>query len=134
MTKRQTPPGFMSNALVVVVKPSGPHHCARCLGSVHAFHTRLRGASNTRVPISARGSCSSSRLFFTSTLLLLHLQFTQIYVQSIEAFLPEAAVAFEPVVNALEGARFDSAGTPLCLAATRDQARALQHLEMLGDR
>src|SRR5258708_26944925 len=133
MTKRQTPPGLMSKALVVVVNPFGPHHCARCLGSVHASHTRWRGALNRRVPINARGSSSRSRLFFTPTLLLLRLQFTQIIIQPIEARLPEAAITLEPVVNALQCRGFDAARTPLRLAAARDQARALTHLEMLGN-
>ncbi len=72
-------------------------------------------------------------LFFASTLLLLRLQCAQIVVQSIEARDPEAAIAFEPVVDGLEGGRLDPARPPLRLAAARDEARALQHLEMLGD-
>src|SRR6185437_4162737 len=71
MTKRQMPPARNSNALVLVVKPSGPHHCARYLGSVHCCHTSLRGASNTRVPMIERGSRSRSILFVALTFLLL---------------------------------------------------------------
>src|SRR5262245_29218767 len=65
MTKRHTPPGRKSYACVVVVKPFGPHHCARCFGSVHTENTNARGASNTREPMIERGSRSRSILFFT---------------------------------------------------------------------
>ena len=36
------------------VKPFGPHQCSRRSGSVSAFHTSSRGASKTRVTISAQ--------------------------------------------------------------------------------
>src|SRR5256885_11683163 len=133
MTKRHTPPGRKSYALVVVEKPSGPHHCARCLGSVHAVHTSSRGASSTRVAMIDRGSCLRSRLFLALTLLLLGLQYLQIILQPIEAFLPQPAVALEPIVDLLDGVRLDAAGPPLRLAASRHEAGTLQHLEVLGD-
>src|SRR5438128_1291895 len=132
MTKRHTPPGRKLYALVVVEKPSGPHHCARCSGLVHAVHTSSRGASSTRVAMIDRGSCSRSTLFLALTLLLLGLQYLQIILQPIEAFLPQPAVALEPVVDVLEGVRLDAAGPPLRLAASRDEAGTLQHLEVLG--
>src|SRR5271155_2180208 len=82
MTKRHTPPGRKSKLWVVVVKPFGPHHCARCLGSVHAANTKSRGAANSRTPVIERGSLSRSRLFlaamsapFMFTLLLIVLGF-----------------------------------------------------------
>src|SRR5258708_27788882 len=102
MTKRQMQQGRMSNALVVVLKPCGPHHCAKCLGSVHTVHTRSRGASNTRVPMIDRESLSRSRLFLALTLRLLRLQFFQIVSQAIETLVPEAAILPKPVVNVLE--------------------------------
>src|SRR5258708_16573130 len=71
MTKRHTPPGLKSNALVVVRKPSGPHHCARCFGSVHTDQTRSRGASSSRLPTITFGSESRSMLFVAATFLLL---------------------------------------------------------------
>src|SRR5262245_27295616 len=71
-------------------------------------------------------------LCFTVTLLLLLLQFNQIFVEACEAFVPEAAIVFEPVGDILERRRLDAAGPPLCLATLRDQASALQHLEVLG--
>src|SRR6516162_5927505 len=60
MTNRQTSPGRKSKLKVVVVKPNGPHHCARCFGSVQAEKTGARGAANSRVPTIARGPCSRS--------------------------------------------------------------------------
>src|ERR1700704_992514 len=71
-------------------------------------------------------------LSLASTLLSLGLQLAQIVVQAVEALLPEAAIALEPVVDVLQRARLDAAGPPLLLAASCDQARALQDLEMLG--
>src|SRR6187455_1130030 len=144
MTKRHTPPGRMSNALVVVVKPSGPHHCDRCLGSVHAVHTSSRGASNSRMPTIARGSLSRSTLFLAATLALLGLlrilafgrlglQLAEIVLQAVEPLLPKPAIILEPLIDRLQRLRLDLAGPPLRLAAARDQACTLQHLEMLGD-
>src|SRR5260221_12788712 len=63
MTKRHTPPGLKSNALVVVRKPSGPHHFPRCFGSVHTDQTSSRGASSSREPPITFGSQSRSILF-----------------------------------------------------------------------
>src|ERR1700730_13084899 len=61
MMKRQTPPARKSNVCVVSEKPFGPHQCARCFGSVQASNTRLRGASNTRLPEITFGSSVRSR-------------------------------------------------------------------------
>src|SRR5487761_2594010 len=133
MTKRQTPPGLNSKAEVVVVKPSGPHHCARCCGSLKAENTSSRGASNTRVPTMERGSRSRSMLFVTLTLLSLGLQHLQVIVEAIEPLFPEPAIFGEPVVDRLECRRLELAGTPLRLTRTRDQPGVFQHLEMLGD-
>src|SRR5215469_10669390 len=149
MTKRQTPPGRKSKLEVVVVKPNGPHHCARCLGSVQAENTSARGATNSRVPTIARGSRSRSRplgaaifsvlrvWLVMATLLtcrrvpIFGLQFLQIGIQAIEAFVEKPPVMIEPVVDVLERAWLDPARPPLRFAAACDQAGALQHLEVL---
>src|SRR5580700_7882284 len=99
MTKRQTPPGRNSKRDVVVVKPFGPHHCARCFGSVHAANTSSRGASNSRMPMIARGSLCRSRLLFTAMFFTLGLrqlgfrrfglQYFQIGVEPIKTLLEE---------------------------------------------
>src|SRR6266581_4728060 len=135
MTKRHTPPGLKSNALVVVRKPSGPHHCARCCGSVHTDQTRSRGASSSRVPTITFGSESRSMLFVAATFLLLlfrglpfrrsGLQRTEVVLQAIQPLLPEPAVFLKPVVDALQRVEFDPAWPPLRLTAARDQAGVL---------
>src|SRR5438477_12069006 len=112
MTKRHTPPGLKSNALVVVWKPSGPHHCARCFGSVHTDQTSSRGASSSRVPSITFGSESRSMLFVAATFFLLLLlrgfpcrrigQRAEVVLQAIQPLLPEPAILLEPVVHALE--------------------------------
>src|ERR1700722_7031217 len=122
MTKRQTPPGRNSKRDVVVVKPFGPHHCARCLASVQTENTSSRGASNSRMPMIERGSLCRSRLFAAAMFLALRfrrfgLQDFQIGVEAIKALLEEPAIVFEPVVDALERLRLDAAGAGLRLAA-----------------
>src|SRR6478672_11245680 len=144
MTKRHTPPALKSNALVVVRKPSGPHHCERCFGSVHTDHTSSRGALTSRVPTITFGSESRSTLLVAATLLLLlfrglplrrfRLQRAEIILQPIEPLLPEPAIFLEPVVDALQRIQLDPARPPLRLAAAGDQAGMLQHLEMPRDR
>src|SRR4051812_41806744 len=114
MTKRQTPPGLKSNALVVVRKPFGPHHCARCFGSAHTDHTSSRGASISRDPSITFGSDSRSMLFLSATRLLqlfgfavvlrrFGLQSAQIVLEAIEPLFPEPAIFLEPVVHAFQG-------------------------------
>src|SRR5208282_3297591 len=49
MTSYIFPPGRTSHSQTGLVNPFGPHHCARCFGSVHALKTSSRGASNSRV-------------------------------------------------------------------------------------
>src|SRR5262249_36876917 len=112
----------------------GPHHCARCLGSVHTANTSSRGASNSRTAMIARGSCSRSRLFPAATSFLLRLQFAQVLVEAVEPFLPKRAIVFQPFVQRLERSGLNAAGAPLRLAAARDEPGTLQHLEMFGDR
>src|SRR5208282_5237743 len=114
MTKRQTPPERNSKREVVVEKPFGPHHCARCFGSVQTENTSSRGASNSRMPTIERGSRSRSRLLFTAMFLALGfrrfgLQNFQIDVEAIEALFEEPAIVFEPVVDVLERLRLDAA-------------------------
>src|SRR5262245_12072777 len=140
MTKRHTPPGRKSWACVVVVKPFGPHHCARCFGSVHTENTNARGASNTREPMIERGSRSRSILFFTVIvfyplgLFRLGLQYLQVVVEPIEPLFPESAILLEPLVGFPKSAHIDSAGTHLRIPATRDESGALEDLQVLGNR
>src|SRR3954467_14550375 len=47
------PPSRKANLMTRIVAPFGPHHCASASASVHAFHTRIRGASNTREMVNS---------------------------------------------------------------------------------
>src|SRR5262245_13675224 len=137
MTKRQTPPGRKSKACVVVVKPFGPHHCAKCAGSVHTENTNSRGASSTRVPMIERGSCSRSMLCLPAMrllpflLFLFGLQQFQIAVEAIEALFPKSAILLQPFIGFLESPHIDPAGAHLRIPRSRNKARTLQNLQML---
>src|SRR5437763_15291964 len=120
----------------IVVKPCGPHHCAACSASVQAANTTSRGASKTRVTVS---SCPDALLAPSS---LARIPFSprsprldpgQIFVQAVEAFLPEAAVILDPIGGIPERRRFEPARPPLRLAPARNEAGMLQHLQMLRD-
>src|SRR3990170_8559442 len=140
MQLRYLPPTRRSISQWGHVKPFGPHQLMKCSGSVQALHTSSRGASNTRSMTSA---CSvdvvgallaSAICVLLLSLLLTLLNLSEVFVQAIETLLPEAAISFQPFIGVLERARAEPAGAPLRLATARDQAGALQHLEVLGDR
>jgi hypothetical protein len=57
----------------------------------------------------------------------------QIVVQSIETGFPKPAIFFHSVRHLFEALRFDPAWKRLRFSTPRNQARALQHLKMLGD-
>src|SRR5262249_18779193 len=139
MTNRQTPPTRKSWEWVVVVKPFGPHHFAKCFGLVNAAKSNSGGASNMRVPMIERASLSRSILFSSAmsglplVLFSFGLQCPEVVIEPVETLLPETAVFFEPVVRFLERARIDAAGPHLGVAAARDQACTLEHFEMLGN-
>src|SRR5579872_844829 len=115
------------------VKPCGPHHCDRCSGCVHTLKTSARGASKTRVMTSSRDD-SVAAVLVAGILLLLLLHLAQIFFETIETLLPETPIVFDPLGGILERARLEPARTPLRLAPARDEPRALQYLEMLGNR
>src|SRR5207302_4253877 len=133
MQKRKAPPGRASILYDGIVKPWGPHQPTRCSGSVQALNTTRGGASKKRETTSSRCADSVATLLAAAMFLLLLFQLTQIVFQAIEALLPEAAIVLQPVGGVLERTRLEPAGTPLRLATARDQAGALQHLEVLGD-
>src|SRR5262245_47358845 len=136
MVRRQMPPGRTSISWMVVAKPCGPHHCARCCGSVQAANTSWRGASKMRVKMSSRSAVEAglTPVFFAGMLFLLGLQFLKVGVQTIEALFPELAVMFEPVGGAFKRRGVQTTGTPLCFAALADEAGAFEHAQVLGDR
>src|ERR1700722_17048731 len=98
MQQRNFPPTRKSISQNGAVKPFGPHHCITYFGSVHAFQTNARGASNTLV-ITIR-SISLAVLFSISDLLFLHLIYN--HIQLVEALFPESAIAKSPVTDCLD--------------------------------
>src|SRR5579871_6566584 len=95
MQQRNFPPTPKSILQTGEVKPFGPHHCITYFGSVHAFQTNSRGASKTLV--TTIRSVSVTVLFVISGLLFLHLIYD--YIQFVEAFFPESAIAKRPVAD-----------------------------------
>src|ERR1700737_5117354 len=87
-----------------------------------------------RVMTSSRSPASAAVLVLASMSVLLRFQLAEVIVQAIEAFFPEMPVVFQPIGGILERTRSERTGSPLRLAAAFDQAGALQHLEVLGDR
>src|ERR1700730_2410838 len=87
-----------------------------------------------RVMTSSRSPASAAVLVLAPKSVLLRFQLAEVIVQAIEAFFPEMPVVFQPIGGVLERTSFERAGSPLRLAAAVDQAGALQHLEVLGDR
>src|SRR5579859_3741154 len=135
MTSRQTPPGLTSISEMVVLNPLGPHQCARCRGSVQASNTSSRGASNRRVKTSSRSAAPAVALLaaIVVLLVLLGFQFAQVFLQTVEALLPEVAIVLHPVGDVFERRRLQPAGSPLGFPRARDQARAFERLEVLGN-
>src|SRR6266478_2596582 len=83
------PPGFSSSRWTIV-STLGPYQRGNSSGSVQAFHTSSRGASNTR------SSTYVGRSLTVASLRLATLQLFQQAVELIEPAGPEAAELFEP--------------------------------------
>src|SRR5260370_20855516 len=108
-----------------------------CSGSDHALHTRSRGASNTRDATISRLAVSATALFFAAfpdMFPLLAPELSQIFIEAIEAVLPEPAVVIDPAGDLLERRGIEAARTPLCIAAACDQAGLLEDFQVLRDR
>src|SRR5918992_4173826 len=127
--RRNVPPGLTSIVTVSsgVLQPCGPHHCTSCSGSVHALHTSSRGASYTRL-ISI--SCAVA----VSVIPVSLLHFVEVIAEAVEAALPKPAVAGQPVGGLLEGIALQARRAQLRRAASRYEAGALQHLQVLRHR
>src|SRR6476660_1943331 len=101
MQQRSFPPTRKSISQKGAVKPFGPHHCITYVGFVHAFQTNARGASKTLV--TTIRSASLTVLFGISDLRFLHSIYN--YIQFVEAFFPESAIANRPVADCLDRLR-----------------------------
>src|SRR3954454_21740283 len=110
MTKSHTPPTRNSNARVVVVNPSGPHHRDRCRTSVNASNTSSRGASMPReitISRSAVADCAGVPCPVVLIQLLLLpclLQVLHVRLQPVEALVPEPLEPAGPLVDRPEPA------------------------------
>src|SRR5947208_8374778 len=135
MQAENAPPTRRSPLFSVMVKPRGQDHCARCCGSVQTRNTRARGASNARRMVSSRSAAGATALFraLACMCFLQSLQFAEICVEALEAFLPVAAIALGPVGHLLERSGPQPAGPRLSLAAANDESGTLQHLQVLRD-
>src|SRR6266571_638665 len=127
------PPGRASNSATGMPTIFGPHHFCRCSGCVNTSKTRSRGASKTRSMTSSSIGISTT-LSLAAMSLLLHLQFLQVLVQTIEPLLPDHAIALDPFVDLFERARLERRRPPLRLLAARHKSRAFEHLEVLAHR
>src|SRR5690349_13633993 len=121
----------MSASLIVVVKPRGPNHLAKCSFSVQARKTRSRGASNTRASTISRSRAHVRSPLFASAMVvvLFHvlgfvvlscLQIAQVLVQSLEAVLPRAPRVLGPCRDLLQRFRSQPAGPALRISPARD--------------
>src|SRR5688572_4646388 len=61
------------------------------------------------------------------------LKLVEIGIHAVEAFVPEAAITFDPACHLLERPRFEPRRPPLRIAPAADQPCLLQHLQMPGD-
>src|SRR5262249_28827368 len=77
---------------------------------------------------------SSPLGFVVSTFHLPGFQLIKQRVEALEVALPDLPVTLQPAASFRERLAFDPAWPSLCLAAARNQARALQYLEVLGNR
>src|SRR5437773_8080639 len=127
------PPGRASNSAIGFPTIFGPHHFWLCSGCVNTSNTRSRGASKTRSTTSSFVGTSTT-LSPAAMALLLHLQFLQVLVQTIEPLLPDDAITLDPLVDLLERACLERRGPPLRLFAARHESRAFEHLDVLTHR
>src|SRR6476661_9137289 len=97
MQQRSFPPTRKSISQKGAVKPFGPHHCITYFGSVHAFQTNARGASNTLV--TTIRSVSLTVFFVMTNLRLLHLIYN--HIQLVETLFPKSAIAKRPIADRL---------------------------------
>src|SRR5215472_18316734 len=81
-------------------------------------------------------SSRSAALFraLASMSLLLSLQLLEVAVEAAEAALPVAAVAFRPLRHIAQRRRLQAARPRLTTPPAAHESRALEHLQMLGDR
>src|SRR5688572_13706839 len=143
MQARYLPPTRRSILDTGAVKTFGPHQRLNSSGFVHAFHTRSRGASNTRVSTSSLPSvfpfaCFSFLVGMTFPPTFFRFRFPlslgQMGGEAAQAILPEDSVTGEPTERRAQRCRIDLAAAHAALRLDVDQAGVLEHAEMSRDR
>src|SRR5258708_12498383 len=139
MTKRNTAPARKSISHIGQEHPFGINQGVRCLGLVQGLKTSLGGASKMSTIVSSRSPTLVKTSFLlgifsllAGMFLLLFFEFFQIIVEAIEALIKEPAIVRHPISDVLERTRLEPAGPPLRFTGARDQAGALEHLQVLG--
>src|SRR3989475_10956454 len=135
-TSRQRPPGRTSILSTTVEYRRGPHHLGISLGSVHAFHTSSRGASNVCVVTSSRSDFLTNLLLAGMFVFLLSsciTGFFQVFIQSSKAVLPQDAVSREPSERRAQRSGVDLASVHAALRFDDEQAGIFEHVQMPRD-
>src|SRR5687768_5882028 len=114
-----------------MVKPFGPNQRSRCSALVQALKTSSRGASKVRSRTMVRADSATGLVGVMLLSLSFSLKLVQVFVETVEALLPELPVVVEPIGDVLERRDFETAGTPLRLPPLSDQPGVLQHLQVL---
>src|SRR5579871_681487 len=130
MQQRNFPPTRKSILQTGDVKPFGPHHCFTYFGSVHAFHTNSRGASNTLV-ITIRSVSFTVLFAIPGLLFFLHLIYHRI--QFVETLFPEPAIAERPIADLLDCLRPQRAHTLTSALGLDHNPRPHQVSDMFGN-
>src|SRR5215469_3755483 len=133
MVAAKLPPTRSSPLCSVKLNPRGQDHCASSCGSVQARNTSSRGASKVRRMMSSRSALVLSRTL-ASISFLLSLQLAKVAVEAAEAPFPVAAIALGPARHLAQGFRLQTTRPGWAAPAAAHEARALEHLEVLGDR
>src|SRR6476619_612327 len=132
MMKTHSPPTRNSNARVLVLNPSGPHHRDRCRTSVNASNTSSRGALMTREITISRSAvpdrAGASVLSLPSSLVLPRLlEVLHVGVQPVEALVPEPLETAGPLVNRSQPAGVKVVQTLLACFAVPHQPDFPEH-------
>src|SRR5262245_14820465 len=144
-TIRHVPPGRKSMSQLATSWSGPTHQRDMCSHELCASNTSSRGASKVRViTISVSEAVVVTSLLLPIVLLLLllfppglapgpvSLELLQVLVQSVVPLLPELAISERPLGRRPKRLGLQACGPPLSLPAPLDQARTLEHLQVLG--
>src|SRR5271168_4085850 len=138
VTNLNDPPGRKSISQAMSGSPAGSHQQATCSGFVQASKISARGASNSRVSFIVCDRRSMTRPVFCMvgtgdgiSFLLLLFHRGKVGVQIVQPALPLLTERVDPVGNVFHCERGKSARASLRVAPALDEARMLEHLEML---